>query len=335
MLFSEGRFSRMVGIHFVMPDRAEYSGWDELTESVHNNWPRFVRSEWAWIVQTYYELCSAGYAVTASSWPESQKVNVMHADDYLHLLNKQSFFVAVVVADRRVYFPGNCNLVQNKNQRFRKSDYWIPHWDQPGLIPRVPGAPDPSRAFNVAFAGIPENSVKLTQIVERGAFEKPVRIFMLSPQSWNDFSEVDVLVAVRDFKGNRHPEKPPTKLFNAWVAGVPFIGGMDSAYEQVGQPGVDYLQVSNQKQLLEAISRLQNNDEWSSLVNAGRQASQAYNRLKTRETWSNVLFGRVQDQFQVWERSSRESRLFFSFVSFLRFNRMRLHRRYLMLRRRY
>jgi len=325
----------MAGIHFVMSDRTEFTGWAELTGSVHENWHKFVRSEWAWLVQTYFELRDTGYDVSASAVADSQKVNVMHADDYVHLQNKDLFFVAVVVADRRVYFPGNCSLVQNHNHLVSKADYWVPHWDQPGLIPRPSLAPDPDRIFNVAFAGIPENSIELNRVIEQAAFERPVRISMLSPHRWNDFSDVDVLVAVRDLNGKKHPEKPPTKLFNAWAAGVPFVGGMDSAYEQVGKPGINYLQVCNQTQLLNAISWLQDGDNWISLVDAGKQAAEKFNRRKTREMWLAVLSGPVQEQFKAWEYSKRYSRLQSVFVRFLRFNGMRLRRRYLVYRRRY
>lgn len=318
-----------------MSERPEFQGWDAVIHDVHAHWQKFVRSEWAWLVQTFYELEKAGLSVTASAKPQVSKINVIHADDYLVLEDKVDFFAAVVIADRRVYFPGNCLLVQNREQLVGAASYCIPHWNQPGLIPRAGEKASPDDTFHIAFAGIPANTVRLEELLARENFDRPVRFSALAPDKWNDFSHIDALVAVRDFEGKRHPEKPPTKLFNAWCAGVPFIGGMDSAYEQVGRPGVNYLQVSTWQQLVEAIAKLQDQAVWESLVHEGAKASESYGRDNIRDTWIEVLSGPIQQQFYDWENSSQRRKKVSVWVHWFRFNTMRIRRRYLMWRGQY
>jgi len=327
--------TNLVGIHFVMASRPEFRGWNAVVHGVHGEWQKFVRSEWAWLVQTFYELEGSGLPVTASAEPQASKINVIHADDYLSLDSKADFFAAVVIADRRVYYPGNCLLVQNRKQGVGAASYCIPHWNQPGLIPRVTTTLGEKDGFHIAFAGIPANTVRLEEILAGARFDRPVRLSTLSPDEWNDFSTIDALVAVRDFEGNGHPEKPPTKLFNAWCAGVPFIGGMDCAYEQVGRPGIDYLQVSTRQQLIETIARLQDQQVWQSFVREGAKASETYGRESTRATWLNVLSGPIQEQFNRWENSSRLGRQLSVWAHGFYFNSMRLRRRYLMLKGQY
>ena len=47
------------------------------------------------------------------------------------------------------------------------------------------------------------------------------------------------MVAIRGFGRSSYVHKPATKLYNAWLAGVPFIGGMDSPTAD-GEPGRDF-----------------------------------------------------------------------------------------------
>lgn len=322
----------MVEVHFVMSQRRELQGWEQFDGDIHRHWQKFVRSEWAWLVQTFWELKTRGLPVTASSEPSNSKINVMHADDYPALGRKHEYFVAIVVADRRVYFPSNSVFVQNIEQRSSGLCHWLPHWDQPGLIPRCGNLSLETNSFHIGFAGIPSNTINLDDLLAAFQFAHPVRFSILSPEQWNDLSGVDALVAVRDFNGKRHSEKPPTKLFNAWLAGVPFIGGMDSAYEQVGRPGVNYLQVSTVDELLEAVSCLQDPDHWVKFANAGAVAAKKYSRESTRAAWEYLLWGSIRQDFEAWENGGWPMKKLRILRSFLAYNAMRLRRRYLVFR---
>jgi hypothetical protein len=59
-------------------------------------------------------------------------------------------------------------------------------------------------------------------------------------QHWHDYSDVDVVVAVRSFDHN----DPPSKFHNAWHAGVPAVL-RESAYQANRKRDLDYLEVSS------------------------------------------------------------------------------------------
>jgi hypothetical protein len=85
-------------------------------------------------------------------------------------------------------------------------------------------------------------------LVERGTNE------------WNNFSDVDVVLGLRDFGNRTYDTKPPTKLINAWLAGSIFIAGNDSAFFQIGKANTDWLCVKSAEQLKYNLIKLMQNE---------------------------------------------------------------------------
>jgi hypothetical protein len=126
---------------------------------------------------------------------------------------------------------------------------------------------------------------------------------------WHDYSEVDLVVAVRTFDGYPYPRKPPSKLFNAWIAGVPALVGPESAYQQVGQPGRDFIVVQTMEEAIEWIARLkQSSETYSQLIQAGRERAEQFTREKILASWAQMLETQIRPR---WEqaRSSGPIRL--------------------------
>ena len=126
------------------------------------------------------------------------------------------------------------------------------------------------------------------------------------PKQWHDYSDIDIAVGIRNMSRKRFDQKPPTKLFNAWLAGVVFIGGMDSAYTQVGGPEKNYLLVENENALDRQLSRLQQEPTLgSSLIMAGRQTARTVgSRASTLQAWVELIEQRVIPKFEQWKKSS-------------------------------
>ena len=191
---------------------------------------------------------------------------------------------------------------------------YMPHLPQPGLVPR---ARCRGRVLNVCFSGEPQNSVDIASLAD--AIEKfGCRIIHKGKGEWQDLSDVDILLGIRSFSKDRHHSKPPTKLFNAWLAGIPFIGGYDSAYEQVGSPGRNYIRVASPVELLDAINRLTcDSDLYESLVSEGAKAGGGCSPGKTIERWSRFINETVTPAFNDWEETgartsiSRHAKAFF------------------------
>jgi len=119
---------------------------------------------------------------------------------------------------------------------------------------------------------------------------------------WNDFSQVDAVVAVRSFNSRScYLNKPATKLYNAWLAGVPAILGAESAYQAQGEPGSNYLEVKSYDDLVGALEQLKRDRVLRlSLVQNGRIAARslAYPQIIAR--WCDFLENRAIPAYKNW-----------------------------------
>ena len=131
---------------------------------------------------------------------------------------------------------------------------------------------------------------------------------------WTDYHDIDVAVGVRDFSCKKHDEKPPTKMFNAWLAGAVFLGGCDSAYTQVGTDRRDFLRCANEQDLMRYLGRLQKQPEWGSNIvrTAAGSVSRTGSRTSTVKRWIELIEREVGPRFEAWQGGSDITRRFSS-----------------------
>jgi hypothetical protein len=169
--------------------------------------------------------------------------------------------------------------------------FYMPHWPQPGLLPRDSARGDTWK--NAAFFGDPGN---FTKEMTGPAWDATLRDLDLAwhfvpPEKWHDFRETDVIVAVRGFDRHRHENKPPTKLFNAWRAGVPAILGRESAYQAERKTALDYLEVHSFAEVVAALRRLK--------ADAGLRRGMIANGLeRAKESDPAVITARWKEFFE-------------------------------------
>jgi hypothetical protein len=166
--------------------------------------------------------------------------------------------------------------------------YYIPHWPQPALIPRDPTRGD--RFENLAYFGHKRN---LAPELESSVWYEQLNALdlewhIVGNERVNDYSDIDVVLAVRTFDRQDHIEKPATKLFNAWHAGVPAIVGGDSAFQAERKSELDYIQVNSLAETIAALKRLRNDREL-------RQAMIENGRVRARETQVANLVNQWRD----------------------------------------
>ena len=126
---------------------------------------------------------------------------------------------------------------------------------------------------------------------------------ILDTEQWQDLHDVDVLVGIRHFGKKHYKRKPPTKLIDAWHANIPFVGGWDSAYSQIGEPGRDYLRVASYKELLSSLIRLKNDkDLYNRLVAAGRRQARHYTQSAIADHWRQLLERDVAPAYRAWKQ---------------------------------
>ncbi len=252
---------------------------------------------WGW--PAYCQLKMRNWPVSFGYELREGAVNVIHgqiARECLTAGDLRRHFVVAIRADFRPFPFGQFEIVQNQRYAGIRCVY-MPHLPQPGLIRRDRNRDSVS---NICFSGQIENSID-TSILKRDLEQMGCRLVFREQGQWQDMHDVDVLFGIRAFSEEPFHSKPPSKLFNAWHAGIPFIGGYDSAYEQVGVPGENYLRVSSYEDLLTAISRLkEDSDLYQRLVRAGKEAGKQYTPERTTDRWCSFFKDSVDPRYFDW-----------------------------------
>ena len=261
----------------------------------------YTRGDLNWCLQTYHILAKrSNLPVQCSNRMQAGAINIIHSDQLLQQRGNASHFIVCVRADYPERRWAHYHLVQNKNQLAHNTSF-IPHWVQPGLLKR-----DPARkgVLRVAYAGEAYNGnlAGTTDTWRRLLEPLGIEFITLSGGTWHDLRSIDVLVGIRSFDHQPHNTKPPTKLFGAWHANIPFIGGHDSAFKQVGTPGEDYLLASTPQEAITAILRLRNEAGlYEKLVLNGNRKAELYTEETIAKVWVDALTGPVSHRYYKWK----------------------------------
>ncbi len=205
------------------------------------------------------------------------------------------------------------HVVQNPWETY-PGCHFIPHWPQPRLLPRSQAHRD--RFETVAFLGH-RNSIApelldpawLDQLKKRGLRWQSVvntngwNDVQTVDTRWNDYRTIDAIVAVRQFNLKRpgYCSKPATKLYNAWLAGVPAILGRELAYRAEGTVDVDYLEANSMAELLACLDQLQQNLELrQTLINNGHIRAQCYTSAAITQRWQQFLADVAIPGYHLW-----------------------------------
>jgi hypothetical protein len=251
-------------IRFYLPDKIPA----DMPQSPDVYWTGFrgyMRGGvYAWTVQTFQRLRDAGMNVELSDQLPSEGILVAHRKSVPRDFMPPPGVLFVCLRADATWHPfAHFHVVINRlalNPWY--PSVYMPHWPQAGLIPRDPGRGD--RWENAAFFG---DDACIANEMRGDEWASILRELKLNwnhvpAEKWHDFSEIDVVVAIRDFVGkHRYANKPPTKLFNAWHAGVPAILGRESAYEAERKGPLDYLEARTVPDLVAALRRMRDEPE--------------------------------------------------------------------------
>lgn len=249
---------------------------------------------YAWTIQTFQRLRDAGMNVELSGQRPTEGILVAHRKsvprDYVP---PPGVLFVCLRADATFHPFAHFHVILNRLARnpWYPSVY-MPHWPQPGLIPRDPARGD--RWENAAFFGDDACIASEMRTEEWTSILRELRLQWnhVPPDKWHDFSEIDVVVAIRDFAGkHRYANKPPTKLFNAWHAGVPAILGRESAYEYERRGPLDYLEARKVPDLVAALRRLRDEPPL-------RRAMAANGRERAVESEPAIITARWREFFE-------------------------------------
>ena len=247
--------------------------------SADENWKGFGLGIYAWTVQTYLRLKADSFPCELVSELPAEGIVLVHRNALRahsdNLKPMPNILLICLKAELPAYPYAQLHVVQNSlESKTLKNSYYIPHWSQPALIPRNLARGD--RFENIAFFG---HEVNLAPELRDSSWEKQLKAMGLNwypilnrnhwsdysqiHDRWNDYSEIDAIVAVRSFDrqqlylSRNYISKPATKLYNAWLANVPAIVGAESAYRAERQSPLDYLEVTSPADVISALERLQ------------------------------------------------------------------------------
>lgn len=264
-----------------------------------------------WIYQTWALLTEAGIQTAlVSELPTTGLVLALSGTLHSSFRSDQlssDFFLVDIVADGLPHPAAHFHLVQNRaHARRLPRSHFIPLWPQPALIPR-----EKNREMifeRVSFFGDPKNlaaeffSFSWQQRLKK---ELSLEFEIRRAEQWHDYSNVDAVIAIRDFSRSRQFHKPATKLYNAWLAGVPFIGGNDSAYQSDGRPGIDYLIAQSPRQALEHLRKLKEDATFRShLIQNGVESGKRFSRSATLEHWKSLVQEILPGLALQWQKKS-------------------------------
>jgi hypothetical protein len=278
---------------------AEYWDWQANASGIVKYWGRFH-----WVLQTFLYLREAGCDVHLVNQMPSSGCVVTHRDcvEYSFRPNRDLFLVVMLV-DRLVPHPfADLHVVHNPVQRlpYGLDSMFIPPWPQIGLLPRA--AERQQRFETLAYFGYPENlDPQIADADFRAAIaDLGMTLFIPDPKDWHDFTQVDAIMAIRNFgRDDPHLNRPALKLFNAWLAEVPAILGHETACRSQGQPGRDYLESTTPTELLAALRRLRDDQALRlQIVASGKLRVSDYTPARTVERWRDFFETEVEPMCQ-------------------------------------
>jgi hypothetical protein len=266
----------------------------------------FQTAQRAWTLQTFLRLRSAGLPVELTSTVPKRGIVVFHAK-HKHDVQEQRELSreAVLVSlrgDRNPVLTADFEILQNTVRPDDNRTFGVPHWPQPGLVPR-----DPSRGVAVrvvaykgfcanldpAFLGGPwlRRLADLDVVWRYDAASFDRRSLRPYPVAWSNYAEVDLIVAVRPHDCDQHAGKPASKLINAWRAGVPALLGPERAYRALRRNTLDYCEVTSPREAAEAVRRLRAEPAlFRAMIANGRERAREFGLAPMIERWRHLLF---------------------------------------------
>lgn len=314
----------------------DYWPWVLAQGEVNGPLARWTGARHATTIRTWLQLRDAGFPCELTDELPDDGIVVTHTDFLPHAgspddppwerhgrLRRELLgaFVVCYQADRPRHPFAHVHAVQNGQDAAASGAKvlarmaglrlrYLPLWTQPGLIPRSDARGDEFR--NVAFFGI---RGELDRSLLDPAWTDALRArgFELSiPEAdrWHDYGDVDAVVAVRSF---RYPGawlwKPPSKLFNAWKAGVPAVLGRESAYRAERRSDLDYLEVRSRAELEAALARLRDDPVLrKDMVENGRHRLAEVDDEAITRRWADLLRDEAVPAYRRWRRRPAAAR---------------------------
>lgn len=270
----------------------------------------------SWILTTYFHLKQAGLPCEIIDRMPDEGIVIADRDT---LGNKYPYLGKLLLicakGDREFHPSAHCHVVHNPHELEIErnslwNSYYIPHWLQFGLIPRLKERGNTIE--NAAFIGSRSNLASefssqkwIDALNAIGCKWHPI----FSADRWNDYSNIDVIIAARRFTQETWMIKPASKLVNAWIAGVPAILAAESSFSALRKSELDFIAISSLDEALDGLKQLKNNPQlYQAMVENGLERSQEFSEGKITEHWLNFFSEYVFLEYEKLQQMSELNR---------------------------
>ena len=309
---------------------------EQVPDDADHYWVGFRKGIYCWTLQTYLNLKNRDFPCKLVDEIPAEGITFAHWDSLpAELVPSDQQLIVCFQADRSRHPFAQVHIVQNREGLRRElmtwgdryllagQDYFMPLWSQPGLIPRDLERGD--RFENLCFFGLecnllPEFQAPIwqEQLKDLGVEWRIISAF----DQWNDYSQVDGILAVRSFQHKEFIWKPATKLFNAWHAGVPAILGCETAYRAERKSDRDYLEVESVEETLKVVQRLKTDHALrQAMIQNGFKRAEETTQDQLSDRWINLIQNNLIPSYSRWEQSSSHR------ANFLRLRRIAIQTR--------
>ncbi len=294
--------------NFIIPETRGYTLEDFAEGTLEDFGHLYVRGEYCWGLQTFKVLQHGRLDVRLSHSYDHEAVNLGHGNALRGIRPERGAFAVCMQADFPHFPLADLHVVQNPDQQDKRSIY-MPLWPQIGLVPR---SPERREVRVLAYQGRIDFAALDVSRLGKDLEPHGIEFRVLGEDEWADLSEVDLLLGIRTFGRKAFRRKPPSKLTNAWHAGVPFIGGWDSAFTHAGVPGEDFIRVGGYDELLNAVVGLKDDPvRYARLVENGRKKAPEYTFEALADRWEKLLTGPVDGAYSRWRADPMSSAKFY------------------------
>ncbi|HVF63577.1 MAG TPA: hypothetical protein VNE58_06265 [Casimicrobiaceae bacterium] len=289
-----------------------YAAWTDLdawTEAdIDRNAGRFRSGVDVWIVQTYLHvrdaLAADGWQVSLASDFKPGAICVAHWDE-LHRLRWRAplAYLIGVRADRPPVLTADKVVRQNTLAADDARTVGIAPWPQPGMRRRRE-----ERGNEVKRVGYFGRMAMAPSFFSDPAFRRALDDlnleFVPSEHDWQDYGDVDVVIAFRTAPPSLLRHKPVTKVSNAWLAGVPAIVGPEPAYLQLRRDENDMCVAHDAAEVIAELTRLKREPgHYAAMRKRAVARASEFDVPALRDRWLTFFRERVAPAYAQWKLS--------------------------------
>lgn len=247
----------------------------DLPKTLDDDWSAFGSSWEGTIYATMLGLLDAGVECRATSqWP-TKSIIIAHPRNFPRNRPAAAWknYLVCWQQDHMRCDYAHCHIVMNSTQLAPKA---LSRYDRiflPGPRARLHYLPEPSliarsqgdyvRFNRIGYLGARKNLLPSMQTNDWFAsMHASILEFSILDQPFqrSDYTDLDAVLAVRP-AGMQVEQKSPHKLWNAWRAGVPAILGPEPGFRDYRKSDLDYIEVEDADQALQAITSLRDNPD--------------------------------------------------------------------------